>query len=232
MLPPSANPQGDSLFDDFAARIEYGYYSPDWPVLRAATEQLQELAGSSATLQYLLAYAQFRLAEAAGYAARDNRVDLLSGCVEAATSAAEGLVQDADPLILVAVCSWQLSMLEPLKAVLHERRIFRSIAAAQALDRDNPRLALLAAWQSQALEGKAQVRMRLRAAAAAFEATLPGEALLHWGEAETLVLLGTEYLSEGDLVRARDAVEEALSTAPGYWRALELRQQILGTAGG
>ena len=45
-----------------------------------------------------------------------------------------------------------------------------------------------------------------------------------WGHAEALTLLGGSYLTSGDPVAARDALERALVIAPDYREAQELLQ--------
>jgi Tfp pilus assembly protein PilF len=66
-----------------------------------------------------------------------------------------------------------------------------------------------------------------RAVVTAFESAPPrSERAPDWGHAEALLALGQSYLTRGDSVAARDAIERALVIAPDYRAA----QSLLETA--
>jgi tetratricopeptide (TPR) repeat protein len=126
--------------------------------------------------------------------------------------------------VLLAACAALAAAEEPLRSVLHQRRLRQALARAEALDPDNPRLRLVAYLYTSAHDADSQ--QALEAVLAAFRLHEDRHAYPEWGEAEALTLLGAIRLESGDLKGARDLLEEALLIAPDYAAAVQLRRRI------
>jgi hypothetical protein len=114
------------------------------------------------------------------------------------------------------------------------RRAEQALARARALDADNPRIALVAAWAAERADDEpADAAARAatwQAVVVAFDSwNAPADAP-QWGRAEALAELGEIVLASGDARGARDLIERALLEAPDYARAVELRGKLLGGA--
>jgi tetratricopeptide (TPR) repeat protein len=204
---------------DLSARAEYGFYTAEPGVIGAARRDLDRLANSDASVNYYRALAAMRAAQVDARRAGDA----LDDCIESAAQAASQEPSWAETWVLVGACS---------TLAADERRFEGAIASARRLDRDNPRLALIEAWQSvpdtKPLEAAAVDALvtRLEAVVALFETTSFDARAPGWGEAEALALLGSLYLERGSTRAARDVLERALLTAPGYTYAVELMDRI------
>jgi hypothetical protein len=115
-----------------------------------------------------------------------------------------------------------------------QRRAEQALARAHALDADNPRIPLVAAWAAERVadEGTgAEARAATwQAVVAAFDSWNTPEGAPQWGRAEALAELGEIALASGDARAARDLIERALLEAPGYGRAVELRAKLVDGA--
>ena len=205
---------------DIAARLDYGYYTDSPEVLAAAHEALRRMP-DSVTVRYYRALASFRSAQLKPAEAA------LKSCLaesEAITDEDEAAVE---AWVLVAACSTLATQVEPLKAILHQRRREQALEIARSIEGENPRLAWVASWTEKYASSPQGVvllvreRTVLEQVVAAFRAS-PSFDGPSWGEAEALAHLGAAYLDTGDRRRARDLLEEALLVAPDYSLALKL----------
>jgi hypothetical protein len=216
---------------DLRVRAAYGFYAQEPAIVEAARAGLEQLPDSSPRVSYERGLAAFRLALL--HAQRGKPAGaLLAACIESAERAGEQDPASAEPWILVGACAAFAARAEPVKALLHGRRFDQALGRARAMDAANPRIPLVEAWRvtddPAQIDAAAAAALapRLEAAVATFAARSRAYAVPDWGEAETLVLLGALYLRGGDIRSARDVVEQALITAPGYAQALDLRRKL------
>ncbi len=212
---------------DLSQRIEFGYFAEESSVVEAAVRDLAPRSERNDDAALLLALARYRIGGVEtrpGPAAR-----ALSACVDAAAGLAEEAHVEAESHLLVAACSLQLASIEPMRALLHDRRADRALEAVRRIDAENPRLALLDALRYGRREDTgAGYLARLQTAKALFSQR-PGHAALewlNWGAPETHLALARAHLAGGDVRAARDAVESALWLAPGYVEAVVIRDGL------
>lgn len=216
----------DSALRDAAARIDFGWFTEDAALIASAGASL---AGHSGGLwrDYLLAYAAYReagLTQAGGCDAGP----MLEACERHGEAAARSSQTEAEATILIAACAALAARAEPLRSVLHQRRLRQALARAAAIDAGNPRLLLVTArYAHQEGQGASNP---FAAAVAAFRAYAGRYELPSWGEAEALALASRHRLDAGDLRAARDLLEEALLIAPDYAEALAIRHRLLARA--
>jgi tetratricopeptide (TPR) repeat protein len=208
---------------DVAGRIDYGFYNADARAIETAVTVLDRLGESPETLYYR-DLAGLRLAQLGA----TGRIPegLLTACAQRTVpSEAKGPIA-AEAWVLAAACAVEADSL---------RRAEQALARARALDADNPRIALVAAWAvERARDEVADAAARAgtwEAVVAAFDSwNAPADAP-QWGRAEALAEFGEIVLASGDARAARDLIERALLEAPDYARAVELRGKLVGGAG-
>jgi tetratricopeptide (TPR) repeat protein len=228
LLPLAAFSAPGPQLEDVAARIDYGYYAGDRAVLAAARDGLQDQSDDDAWVLYYRAYAAFRLAALEHHHGGPAGA-LLDDCIDSAEAATKTLVPSVEAWVLVAACSELAAAGEPLRSVLHQRRVEQALRAGRADQPDNPRLKLVEAWHSA--DGDAGLASAdtktLEAALAAFDSRDDPFAMPNWGEAEVLTALADVHLGRGDVRQARDYVERALLLAPDFSAALAVRARLL-----
>jgi hypothetical protein len=202
---------------DLRARIDYGFYTAEPRAIVAAVDALDRLDESS-ELSYLHDFAALRLAQLDASGAREAR--RLKACADRAP---EGDDDDAaEAWILVAACG--------VVAEAPERRIAQALDRARALDKGNPRIALVEAWQARRLAaerpGDSAPRGEWQQAVSAFDNWQAPAGAADWGHAEALTGLAEVMLDSGEVRVARDLVEQALWLVPDYRSAVELRSRI------
>ena len=224
-----AGAQLDAQLGDAAARLGYGFYVGDEAVVDAATELLQRLPDRP-EVQYYRALAALRSMQLQAPGAKSNK-DFAARCIEHASAATEHTPLAAEAWILVAACSLAGAQRSPLK-LFSQRRRDEALQRALDIEPENPRALWVAAWISgsqRALQGEqldAEARAALVAAVDAFQRVSGDLQSPDWGQAEALACYGALLLTEGDVRGARDILEQALLTAPGYRVALDLLSRI------
>lgn len=203
---------------DAAARIQYAYYTED---ARAIAEALTVIDGLEvdATLgplkSYHLAYGHWRLAQVHG-AAGDKRAAgrAADACETHAAAASAADARYAEAFGVAAVCNVVAPVQgKPMRASCRDKPLRTALELAP----DNPRVRLIAALCARDSDVE-----DWRNVVVGFEAPAPQSTRApDWGHAEALLALGQSYLTQGDMVAARDAVERALVIAPDY-RAAQL----------
>jgi tetratricopeptide (TPR) repeat protein len=199
--------QSPSRPADLAARIEFGYFAHDAAMIAAARDDIEQ--SRDPALRYLLGFAALRQAQLG--------VGLKSAtaCLAATALVVEHDPEDAEGWILMAACAREAALQEPVKSVLHRRRMQQGLERAALLEPNNPRLALLRAQLSDGAEAAAA----LHASVQAYRNWPQLFDWPNWGEAEAYLALGEHYLERRNLRQARDALEQALAIAPDYVRA-------------
>ena len=229
---PLAGAHLASELADLAARVDFGFYSEEHAVIRAARNSLAQMSGQDAMIHYYRAYAAFRSAQLMALAGQP--IDrMLDECVESSTQAAKRNSAFADAWILLAACATLGTQRAPLKALLHNRRFEQSLGKAQELDVSNPRIALVRAWNTSdnpAWAGspvQTAAAEQLQLAVDAFRTQSGGNSLPDWGGVEAIAQLAALYLQHGDVRKARDLIEESLLSVPEYSFALRLKEKLL-----
>ena len=218
-----------SELGDIVARIDYGFYTADPRMIQAARDDLTRSGAAGGAHAYYEAYAAYRLSRLDLTARPRERRALIRACLDAGRSSARTEAWTAEAWIVVAACSIQGIAQEPSRALGHASRLSEALAAARAIDADNPRLLLVESWYRHddvpAEEAHERRRVLLERARAEFDAR-GYEDGPDWGRAELLASLGKVYLELGQRRDARDLIEEALIEAPDYYFALELRNAL------
>lgn len=206
-----ASADGLEELTDAAARVQYAFYTED---ARALEEALAIIDGFefdeslAAQKSYQLAYGHWRLSQVR--AARGDRRGAgraANACEAHAQAATSKDPRFADAFGVAAVCD--VPALVQGKSVNCRNKPLRT---AVQLAPDNPRVQYI-----QALCSRSSDVEEWRAVVMAFEgAPLRSQRTPDWGHAEALLALGQSYLTRGDSVAARDAVERALAAAPDY----------------
>jgi hypothetical protein len=214
--------QVDNLLRDAAARIEYGWFAGDESLILAAGQSLAA-DDSGPWRHYLRAYSAYRLGQLRldrGQAAGAS----IDDCYTQSEVAARDPEVEIEALVVQAGCAAIATVTEPLRAVLHQRRLRQALARASELDRDNPRLGLVA---MQYLDGtQAGSQPDTDALLLAFRTESERNRFPNWGEPEAMTLIATWRIDAGDVRGARDLVQEALLLAPSYPPALALESRI------
>lgn len=218
-----------SELSDIVARIDYGFYVGDPRMIEAARSELARAGSDEGTQAYYEAYAAYRLSRLYVDARPRERRALIHACLDAAQSSVESEKWVAEAWILVAACSIQGIAQESSRGLRHGGRITEALAAARAIDADNPRLLLVESWyRPDDVTAEAEYERRralLGRAREEFDEREYDEGP-DWGRAELLAGLGKLHLEQGERRNARDLIEQALIEAPDYYFALELRKAL------
>ena len=214
---------------DLSARVDYGFYAEEQPIIDAARYALERLPEDDSSVRYYRALAAFRSAQLRS--SDDDARELLDDCARLATPAEPHQSAAAEAWILVAACA----ALAVDRGFSQQRRRDQALAQAREIDATNPRIALVEAWSlshgpaSEHVSARDRVAERLNVATDAFRAWTGPDGAPQWGEAEALAQLGEIYLQRGEFRPARDLIERALLIAPDYRFALSLRDQFQGS---
>ncbi len=207
---------------DVAGRIDYGFYNTDPRAIEAAVAVIDRLGESPDTLYYR-DLAGLRLAQL-GATGRLSE-ELLTACAQRTLPNDAKGPAAAEAWVLAAACAVEADS---------PRRAEQALGRARALDADNPRITLVAAWAAERAHDEgtdAAVRTATwQAVVAAFDSWSTPPDAPQWGRAESLAELGEIALARGDVRVARDLIERALLEAPDYARAVALRAQLVGGA--
>jgi hypothetical protein len=212
----SVNAAPSAELIDLAARVHYGYYHAEPRTIEAALTALERLGDSPEAL-YWRDFAALRRAQLGA----SDRVssERLRECAQRDPQPKLEKHFTAEAWVLAAACA---------QVAGDDGRRERALAFARQRDGDNPRLALVEAWASNAAAGtdadaSEAVATALAAVVEAFEAWEPSFDDPDWGYAEALTALAAAALERGQARAARDYLERALLLAPEYRAALDLR---------
>lgn len=218
----------DGELDDAAARMQYAFYTADARGLEDVLAQLGsvEAEGVPGLKEYYAAYGSWKLsqlyaeAQASGKAEGRGSADKAAQeCVKQARAAVAANAAMAEAYAIESICASASAFL-----IGGNCSRSRSLRTALEMEPQNPRIRLIEFLCSDKKNPNGGLR-RLQDVVTAFDAAPPARAgKPDWGQAEALVLLGQNYMSHGDAVAARDALEKALVLAPDYRTAQELLQ--------
>jgi hypothetical protein len=223
---------GTEEIDDAATRAEFGFYSGQRSLVRAAILALErEVApADEAQRRVLLGYAHWKLAQMLSDDDAGQAAVSASSCIDALDDASvQANAAAGEGRALRAACYRVLATVQGrLKAPLSSLRGGRQIEAAREMAPHDPRVilidGLLSYERPEAIEGdRNRAYERFTAAVRAFDAEAQGVASAGcWGHAEALAWLGRMSLERGDGLAAREALERALIIAPEYAWAQQL----------
>lgn len=223
-----ANGNADLL--DVVSRIDYGFYAGDVNVIKAATSELERLRGDDAARSYYRAYAAWRSIQTDGDASPRKRRERTAECIDYSAELFDEPEWAAEAHVLTAACSLWAEQEGGVRSSVYRAKASAAIDAARSLDRDNPRLLLVAATAVHSDGSAGQGESRFAALAAAldrFDAQgLAADLHPAWGRPETLAQMGAIELESGNTREARDLIERALLDAPGYVFALQLQNAL------
>lgn len=195
---------------DAAARVQYAYYTEDARALEeslAVIDGLEVDANLGALKSYHLAYGHWRLAQVqAAVGNKRAAAQAVNACETHADAATASDARFAEAFGVAAVCD--VAPASQGKAGCRSKPLRTALLLAP----QSPRLLFM-----EALCARDSDVEDWRAVVTAFEAAPPRSGRApDWGHAEALLALGQSYLTRGDSVAARDAVERALVIAPDY----------------
>ena len=235
---PWALAQVDSPPAELAAladRAHSAFYRGD----RAALVEVQtvlestHVAGSSPLVEYYIAYTDYRIALLTPEEERAEARMHYAACTGRTGRALKGADSLAEGWILLGACRAGQARTEPLRAFYHTPLAGRALNRAEEIDPDNPRLPFVRALVAEArpgVLGGVDPAAELRAAVTAFD-SLDADERPYWGHADSWVALGRIYLERDDLMRARDAFENALLVAPEYVQASRMLDDVIARLG-
>lgn len=207
------------------------------PQIREALASLEEIVRrnpAAAWARYHLGYAHHRLG-ALMHAQKKGAAGHLAAAAEELKQAARLLPASAEPRALLSTCYGMQIRYAPLKAFWLGEWKARTMAEAERLERENPRVIFLRAlqrWSTPRLAGgdRDEALAGFERAVERFDSWTETEPLgPRWGHVQALAYHGMALLEMGDEERARDALRSALRMEPGYhW----VRQVLLPKAGG
>lgn len=234
----------DSIHADSTAAIleartllDGGSVRAHLPQIREALATLQELVRDdqgAAWARYHLGYAHHRMASLS-HAQKQEASEHLHAAVEVLKEAARLLPGSAEPRALLSTCYGMQIRYAPLKALWLGEWKGRTMAEAERLERENPRVTFLRAlqrWTTPRLAGgdRDEALAGFERAVERFESWSEPEPLgPRWGHAQALAYHGMALLEMRDEERARDALRSALRVEPEYhW----VKHVLLPKAGG
>lgn len=221
---------------DIRDQIEQAYYENDsrWlKEMRQEAHTLARQAEDSGLAHYYAALVNYRIGQILTRQEQDGADKYLDDCIERAKTAAKKGARFADAYALRSVCYDLAASAVSWKAVQSNRML----DTAYEYEPDNPRVTLidgisflerpkLFGGDMEKAEEYLNKAIQLFEKPSNLRAGWPT-----WGHAEAYVYLGRVYLERGDMIRARDAFEQALLLAPDFVWAREWRDDLGGQVG-
>jgi tetratricopeptide (TPR) repeat protein len=220
---------------DLQAQILYAYQTEDLnqlaDLVQALSAQVKD-GDAGPAVRYHLAHAEYRYAGLLGAKRAHDAERALADCTVQLNALLDKTPDSVEAEILSGACYGALADYRRLEAVLLRARAQDRLHAAETRAPRNPRLLLLTATEdlARAKPGTVDAQTafaRLQLAAQLFDETTatdldkPG-----WGHAEAYLALGTQLLSRGDRLGARNWIEKALIAAPDYKAAARAQAQL------
>jgi len=210
---------------DYENRIEFAYFSEDAQELsglvRSLTARITDDDGDRAS-KYLLAHADYRLAQVLEDAHKPGAESAAKACVAAIGELSRRGSNDAESFAQEAACHGLLAGISVMRSVTQGPAASEAVATALELGPKNPRArladALVDYWRPAKLGGdRTRAFSKFRQAAELFEAQAPGSSSFpSWGNADVYLWLGRACIERGDVAAARSALERALIIAPDF----------------
>jgi tetratricopeptide (TPR) repeat protein len=212
---------------DLQAQIEYAFHAEDTNQLASLIQNLNtqmQAGGADSALRYHLAHAEYRSGLLAEKRARSAE-PAFAECIDqlkAVLERDERDVNSVEALALQSACYSNLAGFRKMEAALLRSRAADRLGAAFKLAPTNPRVVFLMAVDALARGKPGSVEngqgfTLLQRAAQLFEQSsatridAPG-----WGHAEAYLELGRQLEARGDVLGARNWIEQSLIAAPDY----------------
>jgi tetratricopeptide (TPR) repeat protein len=219
---------------DLQARILYAFHTED---LNQAAELSRNLAvevrdhGDAPAMRYHWAHAQYRYAALLLARQPAEAGKALDTCVQGLAPLLDADPNAIEPLILQSACYADLAQIGGLGKLLARRRARDRIETAMRLAPRNPRALLVLGIQELRDEPSARaIPAAVRQAAAIFEqSAATADESPGWGHADAYLLLGRQLRLHGDIVMARNWIEQALIAAPDFRAA---QRELAGLVAG
>lgn len=221
--------RADEVLDDLTGRIEYAFYAGDSRILLQSWQQLDALqvaAVDAAVRDNYLNYGRWKAAQLLAASDPEQAERYALACVDFKPTLKTGALL-ATQHALVAACYGMLETLRPVRRVLYRGDREAALQRALQTHAATPQVLFIAAWLSSRLETADKAYPLLTKASNSFGAAdNAGRGNAGWGYAETCYLLGKLELARGNVLAARNSLEQALVQAPDYRDAQQLLQSL------
>ena len=220
----------DEHLRDLAGRIEYSYYAADARGLQQSLDALAKLSGDATHPDLgasYLNYGRWKLAQLLAKDDASRAAELAEACADT-KPASKNSASLATQHALVAACLEMLGELRPLRRILYRSHRDTELAAAQQTGSKIAQVQFIAAWIASRLNASASPGDALKQALVQFDVaeTAAGSSDAGWGHAEACYLQGKAESAHGNLLAARNALEQALVLAPDYRDAQQLLRSL------
>ena len=210
---------------DLQAQILYAFHSEDTNQLNTLVQTMstQVQAGNADNdLRYHLAHAQYRLGLLLDAKHSHEAEADFSGCVEQLKPLLQQNADSVEALVLQSACYANLAKFSRLEGMLLRSRAAERLSAAAKLAPRNPRVVYLEATDAlgRAKPGtpenkkayeELQHAVQLFEQSSATSIEVPG-----WGHAEAYLDFGRQLQTRGDVLGARNWIEQSLIVAPNF----------------
>jgi hypothetical protein len=210
---------------DLQAQILYAFHSEDTNQLNTLVQTMntQVQAGNADNdLRYHLAHAEYRLGLLVDAKHSHEAETAFSACVEQLKPLLQQNADSVEALALQSVCYANLAKFRKLEGVLLRSHAAERLSAAARLAPRNPRVVYLEAidalgrvkpgtLESKKADEQLQHAVQLFEQSSATSIDVPG-----WGHAEAYLDFGRQLQSRGDVLGARNWIEQSLIVAPNY----------------
>lgn len=220
----------DAELSDLAGRIEYAYYAGDTRSLQQSVAALEHLAGDDTQRDLLssyLNYGRWKLAELSIKSDPNRAQQAADACVDTKITSKKA-ASNATQHALVAACLETLVELRPLRKVLYRGRRDAELNEARQSGANIAQVQFIAAWIAGRKNETVDADTSLKQALTQFDQaeTAAGSSDAGWGHAEAAYLFGKSLAARGDVLAARNALEQALVLAPDYREAQQLLRSL------
>jgi tetratricopeptide (TPR) repeat protein len=210
---------------DLQAQILYAFHSEDTNQLNTLVQTMntQVQAGNADNdLRYHLAHAEYRLGLLADATHSHAAEATFSACVDQLKPLLQQNADSVEALALQSVCYANLARFRKLEGALLRSHAAERLSAAAKLAPRNPRVVYLQAMdalgrakpgtvESKKADEELQHAVQLFEQSSATGIEVPG-----WGHAEAYLDFGRQLQSRGDVLGARNWLEQSLIAAPNY----------------
>lgn len=220
----------DEDLNDLAGRIEYAYYAADGRSLQQSLDALAHLSEEATNRDLAnsyLNYGRWKLAQLLAGADSERAQQAAEDCADSKTKTKQPAAL-AVHHALVAACLEMLGELRPLRRVLYRSHRDAELTEAKQTRFVIAQVQFIAAWIAIRKNDTANADAALKQALTQFDQaeTAAGSSESGWGHAEACYLLGKSESARGNLLAARNALEQALVLAPDYRDAQQLLRSL------
>jgi tetratricopeptide (TPR) repeat protein len=222
--------QADEDLSDLAGRIEYAYYAADGRSLQQSLDALEHLTDDDThrdLVNSYLNYGRWKLSQLVAKSDPDRAQQAADACADSKATTKQ-VTSQATHHALVAACLEMLGELRPLRKVLYRSRRDAELTEARQIGAVIAQVQFISAWITSRKNDTAEADAALKQALTQFDQaeTAAGSSDAGWGHAEAAYLLGKSENARGNVLAARNALEQALVLAPDYREAQQLLRSL------